>query len=82
MRVEVGWTSNFHATGRVYPCGLGRATPSGGGRERKEDDLGQGVAHYLRGPVETRNPHVPLSLGRDGSYFAGRLILVETSVGG
>jgi hypothetical protein len=36
----------------------------------------------LSGPLEAGDQHVSLSMGRDGSYFAGRVLLAGPSVGG
>ena len=35
---------------------------------------GQFFTQLLGGPMEARDPHVPLSLGRDGSYSTGCII--------
>ena len=42
---------------------------------------GQFFTQLLGGPMEAGDPHVPLSLGRDGSYSTGCVILIGTAVG-
>ena len=65
----MGWTLTFRAFGR----GHWYIYASHDGRIFTE---------LFSGPMEAGDPHVPLSLGGDGSYSAGCIILAWFTVGG
>ena len=69
MQVEMGWAFTFRAS-----CWSHRNlyTPR---HWRVSSEL-------LSGPMEAWDSHVPLSLGRDGSYSGGCVLLVGFTIGG